>query len=81
MNDEKRWPEATNYEEAARLRNAYQHALGMLNREGYPTTVNGWHECFYAQRNAEALLSLAQMHATLALADEVRAAHGKMRLR
>lgn len=72
-----RWPEATNYEEALRLRIAYEEALGVLNREPAPS----WQGRLYAQRNAEALLALAQMHATLAVADEVREARERMRLR
>lgn len=62
----------THYETAERLTGAYKEALATLNAEGVPKTDAGWRESVYAQRNVEALLANAQVHATLAVADAIR---------
>lgn len=81
MPDEKRWPQATNYEEAGRLRLAYTTALEQLGDQPHSqSNERAWRTAVYRQRNAEALLALAQMHATLAVADELRANRERMRL-
>lgn len=80
MPDEKRWPQATNYEEAGRLRLAYTTALEQLGDQPHSqSNERAWRTAVYRQRNAEALLALAQMHATLAVADELRAARESAR--
>lgn len=72
---EGQWPEATNYAEAGRLHNAYVTELkaddkGPLYNESDGET---WRRLIYNQREREALIALAQVHATLAVADELRA--------
>jgi hypothetical protein len=82
-------PEATesldNAAEAVRLRLAYKEALEDLGRPaqwGREAGKGGdiWRAKVFAQRNCEALLTLANMHATLAVADEIRELRKRYRM-
>lgn len=67
----------SNYDEALRLRQAHKDLT-----EAYQVTAENrlvrldadqWRAAVFAQRDREALLAAAQVHATLAVADELKA--------
>lgn len=71
---EKRWPEATNYAEAGRLSSAYrEHSKDGPVSDGYDDADAFYRALTVHLRVSEQLIALAQVHATLAVADELRA--------
>jgi hypothetical protein len=71
--------------EAMRLRLAYKQALEDLGHPAQWANERGnqndiWRAKVFAQRNCEALLTLANMHATLAVAAEIRAFRERYRV-